>query len=184
MDGLSPTDPKAVCKNPGTIQYFDITGYRRIPLSTCEGGQELDSIESHACPGHEEEYQEKHGISGIGLFFAIVLPFAAAGAIGYYVWNNWDGKFGRIRLGDTPSFDSTSPIIAWPVAILSAVVAVVATIPLVIGSVYRSVAGIFGRGYGGRTYTSRSSFARGRGEYAVVDPDEGELLGEDSDEDA
>jgi hypothetical protein len=41
-----------------------------------------------------------------------------------------------------------------------------------------------GGGYGGygRTYTSRSSFARGRGDYAVVDPDEGELLGDDSDE--
>jgi hypothetical protein len=39
-----------------------------------------------------------------------------------------------------------------------------------------------GAGYGGQRYTSRSSFARGRGDYAVVDDDEGELLGEDSDE--
>jgi hypothetical protein len=35
----------------------------------------------------------------------------------------------------------------------------------------------------GRRFTTRDSFARGSGDYAVVDTDEGELLGEDSDED-
>lgn len=32
-------------------------------------------------------------------------------------------------------------------------------------------------------FTTRDSFARGRGDYAVVDDDEGELLGDESDED-
>lgn len=112
---------------------------------------------------------------------AIFLPFAAAGGIGYYVWRNWDGKFGRIRLGESGgAFDSESPWIKWPIAAVAGLVAVVAAIPMLVGSLYRMVTG---GGYGGRTYTSRSSFARGRGDYAVVDPDEGELLGEDSDED-
>ena len=35
----------------------------------------------------------------------------------------------------------------------------------------------------GKRFTTRDSFARGTGDYAVVDTDEGELLGEDSDED-
>ena len=38
-------------------------------------------------------------------------------------------------------------------------------------------------GGGAGPFTTRDSFARGRGDYAVVDEDEGELLGEDSDED-
>lgn len=137
----------------------------------------------HPCPGFEEEFERKHGISGFGIFMAVVIPFIAAGGIGYYVWRNWDGKFGRIRLGDSGSrFDSESPWISWPVAAISGLVAVVAAVPLLVGSLWRMVSNRFG-GYGGRTYTSRSSFARGRGDYAVVDPDEGELLGEDSDED-
>jgi hypothetical protein len=33
-----------------------------------------------------------------------------------------------------------------------------------------------------RRFTTRDSFARGRGDYAIVDEDEGELLGDESDE--
>jgi len=40
---------------------------------------------------------------------------------------------------------------------------------------------MLGRG-GNRRFTTRDSFARGRGGYAVVDEDEGELLGDESDE--
>ena len=61
---------------------------------------------------------------------------------------------------------------------VSAVVAVVATLPLLARSAWRGLSGMFG---GGRRYTTRSDFARG-GRYAVVDPDEDELLGDDEDE--
>ena len=100
--------------------------------------------------------------------------------MGYWVWRNWDGKFGRIRLGDGggSAFDADRPWIAWPVAAVSALVAVVATLPLLLGSAWRGVSGLFG---GGRRYTSRSDFSRS-GRYAVVDPDEDELLGDDEDE--
>ncbi|KAF1809627.1 vacuolar protein sorting/targeting protein 10 [Eremomyces bilateralis CBS 781.70] len=188
--GLQKLDPMQICRDdPAAFQYWDVTGYRRIPLSTCQGGKELDLTgESHPCPGHEEEYSRRTRLGGIGLFFAIVVPFLAAGGIGYYVWRTWDfSQLGRIRLGDgsgSAVWDSDKPWIAWPIAALSGIVAVVAAVPLVVGSLYRSVMHMFGRGYGGRTYTSRSSFSRGRGDYGVVDPidDEGELLGEDSDE--
>ena len=73
------------------------------------------------------------------------------------------------------------PWVQWPVAAVSGLVAVAVAAPLLIGSLVRSLRGMFG-GYGGRTYTSRQSFARGRGEYASVDNDADELLGEDSDE--
>jgi hypothetical protein len=185
IPNLDLPDPKEVCAK-GATEYWDITGYRKIPISTCSGGQEFDHTSSvHPCPGFEEEFERKHGIGAFGVFLAVVLPFAAAGGIGYYVWRNWDGKFGRIRLGESGgAFDSGSPWVAWPVAVISGLVAVVAAIPMLVGSLWRMVSSrVGGGGYGGRTYNSRSSFARGRGDYAVVDPDEGEVLGEDSDED-
>ncbi|KAF1842661.1 vacuolar protein sorting/targeting protein 10 [Cucurbitaria berberidis CBS 394.84] len=185
IPGLTLKDPKAVCEQQGVKEWWDNTPYRKIPLSTCEGGNEFDRTgRVHACPGFEEDFEKKHGVSGFGIFLAVVIPFAVAGGIGYYVWKHWDGKFGRIRLGDSGGgFDSDTRWVKWPVAAVSGLVAVVAAIPLLIGSLWRFAAGRMGGGYGGRTYTSRSSFARGRGDYAVVDPDEGELLGEDSDED-
>ncbi|KAF2106665.1 vacuolar protein sorting/targeting protein 10 [Lophiotrema nucula] len=193
IKGLNPPEAKSVCDKKGVKEYWEITGYRKIPISTCSGGSEMDHTSVvKPCPGYEKEFQKKHGISGFGIFLAVVIPFVAAGGIGYYVWKNWDGKFGRIRLGDgTMGSAGESPWITWPVAAISAIVAVVVAVPMLIGSAWRAVAGRFGGGYdrlggggyGGRTYNTRSSFARGRGDYAVVDPDEGELLGDESDED-
>ncbi|KAF2756754.1 glycosyl hydrolase [Pseudovirgaria hyperparasitica] len=183
VEGLSPSDPKDVCQDKDVVEYHTVTGYRKVPISTCEGGRDLRA-ETLPCPGHEEEYNEKHGTSGFVIFLAIVLPITAAAGVGYWVYQNWDGKFGRIRLGDGySSFDSNSPWISWPIAAVSGLIAVLATIPLLVGSLWRSASSRFGggRGYGSRTYTSRASF--GRGDYAIVDPDEGELLGDDSDED-
>lgn len=191
VEGLQPADPMAVCKaDSKAVEYWEPSGYRRIPLTTCQGGKEMDfTTQSHPCPGREEDYVRKNGISGWGLFFAITLPIAAAAGVGFWVYRNWEGKFGSIRLGDSmaASADGENPWIKWPVAALSGLVAVLAAVPMVVGSVWRMASNRFGRGGGGgagygRPYTSRSSFQRGRGEYAVVDPDEGELLGEESDE--
>ncbi|KAK5691535.1 vacuolar protein sorting/targeting protein PEP1 [Elasticomyces elasticus] len=197
VPGLSPPDPAAVCAKKEVVEYYDTTGYRRIPLTTCEGGQELDyTSRTRPCPGREEEYNKKHGIGGFGLFFAIVIPVAAAAAVGWWVWQNWEAKFGSIRLGDGfqagagggyGAFDRDAPWIKYPVMALSGIVAVLAAIPMVVGSLWRTASTRFGRGGGGgagyaRPFTSRDSFQRGRGDYAIVDPDEGELLGEESDE--
>lgn len=193
VKGLAKPDPAAVCKaNPELTEYNDVTGYRRIPLTTCTGGNELDqTTTTHPCPDHLDEFKKKHSISGAGLFFAIVLPIAAAAGVGYWVWQHWDGKFGRIQLGDGMgggyggAFDGDAPWIKYPVMLISGVVAVVAALPMVLGSLWKTINTRLGRGGSGytRPYTSRSSFQRGRGDYAVVDPDEGELLGDDSDED-
>lgn len=62
-------------------------------------------------------------------------------------------------------------------AAVSGLVAVLAAFPLLISAAWRQL------GFGGnRRFTTRESFARGRGDYAVVDADEDELLGEDDDE--
>src|SRR5271168_3072015 len=90
VPGFTPLDHSAVCaEDKNLVEYYEPTGYRRIPLTTCSGGTELDKREAKPCPGHKEEFDKKHGISGAGLFFAIVIPILVAGGIGYYVWQNW-----------------------------------------------------------------------------------------------
>ena len=199
VSGLEPPNPAAICeKDKKAVEYYDITGYRRIPLTTCEGGQDLEfTSRTYPCPGKEQDYEKKHGVSGVGLFFAIVLPIAAAAGIGYWVFKNWDHKFGRIQLGDGGAagsrigmggaFDRDAPWVKYPVLLLSGVVAVLAAVPMVVGSIWNAASSRFGRDGGrfggvGRPYTSRNSFSRGRGGYSVVDPDDGELLGEDSED--
>jgi hypothetical protein len=168
------------------VEYWEPTGYRRIPQTTCEGGLLLDQDVSRACPNKEEEYNKKHGISGVGLFFAIVTPIAVAAAIGYYVYTHWDGKFGQIRLGEGGVSSSSwlsrdSVLVAVPVAIIAGVVAVAQSLPLLATSLWRTATGWFrpsSRGYQ-RPYATRGSFAARRGDYTHVVDDEDELLGAD-----
>lgn len=159
----------------------------------------MDKSIVHACPGHEDKFNKKYGPSGVAIFFAIVIPIGVAAGVGYWVWRNWSSKFGQIRLGEqckspriilprictdveAASFDGEAPYIKYPVLVIAGVVAIVQAIPLLAASLWRSASGMMGRG-SSRRFTTRDSFARGRGDYAVVDTDEGELLGEDSDED-
>ncbi|KAI1079421.1 Oligoxyloglucan reducing end-specific cellobiohydrolase [Whalleya microplaca] len=198
VDGLKPLDPEQTCKeNPDEVEYYEPSGFRRIPLTTCRGGDEADKILTpHPCPGHEEEFEKVHGVSGVVIFFAVVIPVAFASFVGWWVYRNWQGKFGQIRLGEQ-GFNDESPWVKYPVIAISAVVAVVGALPLLAESVWRSISSAFNkvrsrRDGGGnyswlgrssqRRFTTRDSFARGRADYAIVDEDEGELLGEDSDE--
>lgn len=200
MPGHSPLSAEEWCsRHPDAVEYYEEARYRRIPLTTCSGGATLDqSLRSIPCTGHEEEYERRHRVSGTAIFFAVTVPFALAGAAGWYVWRNWKSQFGQIRLGEGSGFgvvDSEAPWVRYPVIAVSAVVAVVAALPLVATSLWRATTSAYRRVSGGggggggswwqsgaRRYTTRDSFARRRGDYAVVDDVEGELLGDDSDE--
>lgn len=196
VPGLSPLSAEEWCaRHPDAVEYFEPTGYRRIPLTTCSGGATLDTaLRSVPCGGHEEEYERRHRVSGAAIFFAVTVPIALAAGAGWYVWRNWRAKFGQIRLGEGGGmgFDSEAPWVRWPVVAVSAVVAVVAALPLVATSLWRAATGAYrrvsqgggggGGGWfsrGGGRYTTRDSFARSMGDYDDV---EGELLGEESDE--
>ncbi|TVY82233.1 Vacuolar protein sorting/targeting protein [Lachnellula suecica] len=182
VPGLEAADHSLQCSaDPDLVEYYEPTGYRRISISTCEGGNEFDVSTAHPCPGHEEEFKKKRGPSGVGIFFAIVIPIAAAAGIGYWVWRNWASKFGQIRLGEQSSFDGEAPYIKYPVLVVAGIVAVAQALPLLAASLWRSARTAFG-GASGRRFTTRDSFARGRSDYAIVDEDEGELLGDESDE--
>jgi hypothetical protein len=211
VPGLTPSSPIKQCyADPNLKEYFKVSGYRRIPLTTCQGGKELDKPgEPITCPEHEGDYAKKHGIGRVGLFFAIVIPIAVATSAGWWVWRNWEGKFGQIRLGEckfvipflvsrssfwpkftdresnansteASTFDEQAPYIKYPVLAISAIVAVIITLPTLVSSAWRAISGLLGRRNAAR-FTTRSSFARGAN-YAPLDEDEGELLGEESDE--
>lgn len=100
--GLSSPDHSAICAEDDVVSWTEPTGYRKIPLTTCEGGKAFDAGTSHPCPGHEGEYKDsRQGLHGFWLFVVVCIPFGLAGTIGYYVWNLNGGKtLGQIRLGD------------------------------------------------------------------------------------
>ncbi|KAL9090767.1 MAG: hypothetical protein Q9159_001823 [Coniocarpon cinnabarinum] len=211
-------DPIEECRqNPGQMEYHPISGYRRIPGNTCQGGKELDYIyQPLPCPGHGKDFADKHGTSGWLVLFIVVICLGAAGVIGWFVYNRFaHGQFGRISLGDgdasggqttrlrlpTPSFDTGSALVRYPVVAVSAVAAGVMAVPMIAISAGRWVRDRFPssrregaysrlggdgpvwRGSGSRTYRSRDSFARGR-DWTGQASDESDLLGEDSDEEA
>ncbi|KIW22974.1 uncharacterized protein PV07_11214 [Cladophialophora immunda] len=210
VPGLQPADHEQKCRdNPGQLEFWYPTGYRRIPLTTCQGGRELDKLESRPCPGHEEEYKKKHGITGVALFFAIVVPIAVSLGIGYWVYTRWQsgfGSFGQIRLGESmaaagaSSGASGDPLwIKIPVVVVSGVVAVAKATPLLVMSLWRSARGYMplgsgGGGSGGRfgvgrgadagygaPYRSRDAFSRRGQDYSQVVEDD-ELLGDGLDD--
>ncbi|RMZ90326.1 hypothetical protein DV736_g2450, partial [Chaetothyriales sp. CBS 134916] len=199
VDGQSPPDHEENCrKYPNQIEFWYPTGYRKIPLSTCSGGNsELDKIKSQPCPGHEREYNDKHGLSSIALFFAIVIPICVASGVGYWAVQQWRSGslvgFGQIRLGEATSRDSVqSALITVPVAILSGVVAVAKATPLLIMSLWRSASGYLpvasgasqGRFASGasRPYRSRDAFANRHQDYSQVVEDDA-MLGDTFEDD-
>ncbi|TDZ74443.1 Vacuolar protein sorting/targeting protein 10 [Colletotrichum trifolii] len=196
VEGKAPISAEQWCKeNPDAVEYYEPTGLRRIPLTTCVGGLEFDKqANAHACAGKEEEFERRRRASGIAIFFAVVIPIGLAGGFGWWVYRNWNGKFGQIRLGESSSLDGEQPWVKYPVIALSAAVAVISAMPLIASALWRNATSAYERvsggnrggswlgGRGNRRFTTRDSFARGRGDYDIVDDDEGELLGDDSDE--
>lgn len=205
VPGFDPPDHQAMCSaNKGQKVWYTPTGYRKIPLSTCEGGQQLDKVEEHPCPGYEKEYNDAHSLGGFAIFMIILVSLGAAGGVGYLAWDQIQKRgglsglgFGQIRLGESLSSvpggmgrsTGESPFITIPVAIIAGVVAVAKALPLLVTSLFRSAKGYMPVG-GGRSngfatgpYRSRDAFASRRGDFA--DPafvEDDELLGNDEDE--
>ena len=77
--------------------------------------------------------------------------------------------------------DGEPPYVKYPKLVLVAIVMVGTGAAALASSLWRDARTTFGASRPAR-FTTRDSFARGRGDYAVVDNDEGELLGDESDE--
>jgi hypothetical protein len=77
-------------------------------------------------------------------------------------------------------FHEEAPHIKYPVMAISAVVAVILALPVLASTAWAGLRKLFNRGRSAR-FTTRRSFARDA-DYTAVDDDEGELLGDESDE--
>lgn len=175
VSGLEPLDPMQECsERPDLIEYWEPTGYRRVPMSTCQGGKELDKIVSHPCPGKEGDYEQKHrGLHGFALAFVILLPIGMTLLVGSIIWDHYARRYGQIRLGEED--DDQPAAIRYAVIAVASVVAVASVIPSFLTSVWNHVRSKLSQ----RRFTSRSSFRRS---YAPLDHDEGELLGPEDDD--
>lgn len=108
VKGLNPSDhKKEMCKN-NQFQYFEPTGYRKIPLSTCEGGKQFDSFIPKPCPGKTKQFNKHYGRE-VGFFTFILifgLPFMIFVFVTWFVYdrgirrNGGFKQFGLIRLDD------------------------------------------------------------------------------------
>ncbi|KAK9476022.1 hypothetical protein V1514DRAFT_338145 [Lipomyces japonicus] len=149
INGYTAPDHSVVCRQfPNTIEWYDPTGYRKIPLSTCSGGLELDKSTAHACLGHEGEFDRRHAGIGWGtIFFLVLLFFVIASVIAYVIWQHYYGQYGQIRLGETDfetrfsHLDTNNPLIKVPVIALSAVVAFVGAVPVILSTVWSNITG-------------------------------------------
>ena len=106
--------------------WYERTPYRKIPFSSCEGGDRPDRGKQHACPG-------LIGGKGVGAFFwgtIAIIPFAFA-ALGGWWWFKKGGRtsgwvhlkliasssgvtanFRSIRLGEHRAFGGDSDLVS------------------------------------------------------------------------
>ncbi|ODQ63277.1 vacuolar protein sorting/targeting protein 10 [Nadsonia fulvescens var. elongata DSM 6958] len=169
VNGLSPPDNSLICSEmPGTIEYWVPTGYRRVPLSTCEGGNELDKIESHPCPGKEKEYEDRNGgLHGFMFLVVVLLPIMMFALVIYLVWQHFNSQRYTIRLGDE-ELEEESLIIKYGVNVVAGVVAAVSIIPTLTKSVIQLIKSRIYGSYNNR-FTTRGSFSRNSYGYSDLD---------------
>ena len=160
------------CKeNPLAIEYNEPTGYRRIPTTTCEGGSEKDKASiSHPCPGYEDEFRKKRAISMVRLLLSITIPFALAGAIGLYVWRNWDGKLGRIQLGET-SYDYNNLWMKWPIVVRSKSRNILASVSSLFSYTLGSALSFVDFKFNS-SFMGRNSYTHDRGVYTAINTED------------
>lgn len=140
VPGHSPPDHTKACKeDPELVEYWEPTGYRRIPLSTCEGGQELDKSVVHPCPGHHTDFERRHGGLGwVGIVFIILVPLVMGSATAFIVWDHFSKRYGQIRLGDEDN-DAQSVVMRYAVVGIAGVIAVASVVPAVVRRIYHRV---------------------------------------------
>lgn len=171
VKGLTPQDRKdQMCSKPGTFEYFEPTGYRKIPLSTCVGGKSFDSWNVRPCPGHEKEFNDSHGRTiGLGkLLLLFLIPGAVFLGATWFVYekgirrNGGFKRFGQIRLDEDIDFHPieennvdvvVNKIVRGGIVLAAGTFAVFKTVILIDRKMLEGVARIvFGRRAGRRDY--------------------------------
>lgn len=183
VKGLSPADhKKAMCSAPDTFQYFESTGYRKIPLSTCVGGKSFDAFNPQPCPGHEKEFAKHYGRDfGAGkALLVILIPLAVFFGATWFVYdrgirrNGGFQKLGQIRLDEDDDFnpiEENAVDVVVNKVVRGGIVAVAGTIAVV--KTLRKFDRALLEGVTSRIFGRRP----GRRNYVRVPDDEDELFG-------
>ncbi|KAI0461954.1 vacuolar protein sorting/targeting protein PEP1 [Komagataella kurtzmanii] len=114
VEGESPLDYSEICRrDPTSIEYFLPTGYRKVGLSTCEGGLELDNWNPVPCPGKTREFNRKYGTGATGYKIVVIVAVPLLVLLGatWFLYekgikrNGGFARFGVIRLGEDDDDD-------------------------------------------------------------------------------
>ncbi|KAH3664367.1 hypothetical protein WICMUC_005752 [Wickerhamomyces mucosus] len=188
-------DPQDICRTDENILgYFEPTGYRKIPMSTCEGGQEFDKGTEIPCPGREREFDEKKGkhLRGFGWFLVTFVPISIFLFSVWFVYdrgirrNGGFQRFGEIRLGEqddelienNTTDKVVNSLVRGSITGIAAIIAVFRTIRSTDTSLLKKLRGIF---------SSNSRYSRRGAGYTTVaesdfrDEEEAAILGEEED---
>ncbi|KAF9551404.1 Oligoxyloglucan reducing end-specific cellobiohydrolase [Agrocybe pediades] len=108
VPGTTPLADDDSCSDGGDF-WYERTPYRKIPYSSCEGGERLDRGPQHVCPGFKSK-------SGWFWFWMLLLPFGFTALVAYYYYRRSGLAKGTIRLpGDAargPAYGGDSGVLA------------------------------------------------------------------------
>lgn len=98
VDGATTLASNTTC-DWGQDYWYDRTAYRKVPMSTCEGGNRPDRGAAHVCPT----------LSSHGFFWwtsIVIAPGLLAGLIAFwYARRRGAARTGRIRLPEPADFE-------------------------------------------------------------------------------
>ncbi|ODV78209.1 vacuolar protein sorting/targeting protein 10 [Suhomyces tanzawaensis NRRL Y-17324] len=176
VKGLSPSDRlEDFCKKENAFEYFEPTGYRKIPVSTCEGGKQFDKWNAIACPGKENEFNKHYGkeVSGGKLLAVFIVPLLVFFFATWFVYdrgirrNGGFKRFGQIRLDDdefqpieNDQIDKVvNKIVKGGIFVVAGLFATVKTVRKIDGVLFdKLTSAIFRRSPGRRNYVSVPDF--------------------------
>lgn len=78
IPGLQPLPNDDTCRNDEEF-WYERTAYRKVPISTCNGGKRLDRGPEHRCPG-----LKGHGF--FFWFFVLMVPFMFTALVAYWYY--------------------------------------------------------------------------------------------------
>ncbi|ODV63374.1 vacuolar protein sorting/targeting protein 10 [Ascoidea rubescens DSM 1968] len=143
ITGYSPPDHSQYCKqNRDAIEYWVPTGYRRIPLTTCQGGNEFDKVDPMPCPGREEAFASiyERGLQGLKLILLIAAILVGSFIVFYITYRYYYyARYGQIRLDENNEFTFTDDTLVNKASKALHVIMVKATIQLNSGYDYSKV---------------------------------------------
>ncbi|EEB06447.1 sorting receptor for vacuolar protein [Schizosaccharomyces japonicus yFS275] len=136
-----PLQQEEQCAAEGAIEWMEPTAYKRIPLTTCEGGLVLDESTTHPCPGKEDDYHKIHPGTPVWLIIMLVLLSVFLSTIvGAWVYTKAQSYLvGAIRLGEDPADETVFA------KLMTRIESVVTAVPIFFSAAYHLVRSVFVR---------------------------------------